>query len=286
MPVKIAAILRTSLAVLLVASVRASAQADSAIPFWQVEPRPGEDLLVVRRNAALLAMATARNNRVTIVKFDDDLENKCPTLTSLFYAAGDRVELLTPNFSIRDSAGTTTVQRKSNSIGDGFVVQNSTCRYLLTVRRYDRDGEVEKDLQIRRTPPPLPPIKVEQQEGLPANSPINPVIRTPEYKVKSDPIDLSGNSRDEKIGFEETHVRFEKPSYPLNFTGIAFFAPTTLTVYLANAERDLTIASESNFLTHDYKIEIKNPKAVLRIAVDKEFYSNGQWKNAYSVAGK
>jgi hypothetical protein len=286
MPVKIATILCTSLAVLLVASVRASAQADLAIPFWQVEPRPGEDLLVVRRNAALLAMATARNNRVTIVKFDDDLENKCPTLTSLFYATGDRVELLTPNFSIRDSAGTTTVQRKSNSIGDGFVVQNSTCRYLLTVRRYDRDGEVEKDLQIRRTPPPLPPIKVEQQEGLPANSLIDPIIRTPEYKVKSDPIDVSGNSRDEKIGFEETHVRFEKPSHLLNFTGIVFFAPTTLTVYLASVERDLTIASESNFLTHDYKIEIKNPNAVLRIAVDKEFYSNGQWKNAYSVVVK
>jgi hypothetical protein len=87
--------------------------------------------------------------------------------------------------------------------------------------------------------------------------------------------------RDDKIGFRETIVLFDNPSKPLSFTGIATFAPTTLTVYLANVEKDLVIASESNFLTHTYKIEIKNAQAALRISINKELYSNGQWVSAY-----
>jgi hypothetical protein len=88
--------------------------------------------------------------------------------------------------------------------------------------------------------------------------------------------------RDEKIGVSASTVLFVNPSNPLNFTGIAFFAPTTFTVYLANAEKDLTAASESNFLTHTYNVEIKNAQAALRISITKELYSNGQWVNAYS----
>lgn len=60
-------------------------------------PAPGEDAVVVRRNAVMNKMAEARNNRVTIVKFDDDIEAKCPTLTNLFFAAGNKLEWVTPS---------------------------------------------------------------------------------------------------------------------------------------------------------------------------------------------
>jgi hypothetical protein len=124
---------------------------------------------------------------------------------------------------------------------------------VLTVRRYDRDEEAEKEVQVRYI------------------SKINKGVFKPR----------PAGDRDEKIGFRETVIPFLNPSKLLNFTGIAFFAPTTFTICLANAEKDLTIASESNFLTHTYKVEIKNAQAALRISIHRELYSNGQWVNAF-----
>jgi hypothetical protein len=235
---------------------RAWAEPDPDVLSWLPQPGPGEDALVVRRNALMNKMAEARNNRVTIVKFDDDLETKCPTLTSLFFSAANRLELLTPNLSLRDAAGTVVYSEGSGaerSVAD-LVVENTACRYVLTVRRYDRDGDVEKEVQARDLP------KINK-----------------DWVFKAPPVGY----RDEKIGFGESTVLFDKPAKPLNFTGIAFFAPTTFTVYLASVEKELTIASESNFFTHTYKVEIKNPEAALRISINKELYSNGQWVNAF-----
>lgn len=87
---------------------------------------------------------------------------------------------------------------------------------------------------------------------------------------------------DEKFGFDEVVIPFVNPSQSLNFAGIAVFAPTTFTINLANVEKDISISSESNFLTHTYTVEIKNPQAPLRISINKELYSNGQWVNAYA----
>jgi hypothetical protein len=263
---------------LLSDSMRASAEPDADVRPWQIEPARGEDLLVVRRNAVLLKMAEAWNNRVTIVKFDDDIETKCPTLTSLFFSAGNWLELLTPNFSLYDAAGTTIYSERNSAEGKSadFVVQNAACRYLLTVKRYDRDGEVEKEVQVRQRRPS--PLKIERPASRAVESQNIPGIKSQVDRIHIDPGLLAG---DEKIGFTETTMPFDNPSKPLNFTGIAFFAPTTFTVYLANVEKDLTIASESNFLTHTYKVEIKSAQAALRISINRELYSNGQWVNAF-----
>jgi hypothetical protein len=234
---------------------RALAESDTDGLSWLPQPAPGEDALVVRRNAIMNKLVEVTNNRVTIVKFDDDVETKCPILTSLFFSTDKRLELLTPNFSLDDATQTTIYVEGNGPEGKSadVVVQNTACRYVLTVKRYDRDGDVEKEVQARDIPK------------------INRSFKAP----------LAGD-RDQKIGFRETVVPLENPLKPLNFTGIAYFAPTTFTVFLANAEKDLAIASESNFLTHTYKVEIKNAEATLRISIDKEFYSNGQWVNAFS----
>lgn len=233
---------------------RASAEPDADGPSWMPQPAPGEDALVVRRNAFMNRMAEAMNNRVTIVKFDDDTETKCPVLTSLFFSNDKKLEMLTPNFSLYDAAQTTVYSEGSGPEGSnsGFVVENTACRYVLAVKRYDQDGDVEKEVQARDLP-----------------------------KINHDFNVRPAKERDQKIGFREETVPLVNPSKSLNFTGIAFFAPTTLTVYLASVEKDLKIASESNFLTHTYKVEIKNAEAALRISITKEFYSNGQWVNAY-----
>src|SRR5438046_10661842 len=96
------------LIVLLGGGIRALAEFDGGIPPWEVEPRSGEDRLVVRRNAFLNEMAKGRNGRVTIVKFDDDSENRCPILTSLLFSAGGRREWLTPEFNLEHSSPPTT----------------------------------------------------------------------------------------------------------------------------------------------------------------------------------
>jgi hypothetical protein len=235
----------------------ASAEPDPDEPSWMPKPAPGEDALVVRRNAFMNKLAEARNNRVTIVKFDDDIETKCPTLTSLFFSAGNRLELLTPNLSLRDAAGTVVYSEGGGPDGSSadFVVENTACRYVLTVKRYDRDGGAEKEVQAIDLP------KIYK-----------------DWVFKASP---AGN-RNDKIGFSESSLRFDNPLKSINFTGTAFFAPTTFTVFLASVEKDLTIASESNFLTHTYKVEIKSAQAALRISINRELYSNGQWVNAFS----
>jgi hypothetical protein len=256
MPQKTLGIICAIFIALLGDGTRASAEPDPDVLSWLPDAGPGEDALVVRRNAVLNKMAEHRNDRVTIVKFDDDLEIKCPTLTSLFFSAGNQLELLTPNFSLRDAAGTVLYSEGNGQDASSadFVVGNTACRYVLTVKRYDRDGEAEKEVRVRDL------------------GKINK-----DWVFKAPP----AGDRDQKVGFSEVTVPLVSPSKPLNFTGIAFFAPTTFTVYLANAEKDLTIASESNFLTHAYKVEIKNAQAALRISINKELYTNGRWVNAY-----
>jgi hypothetical protein len=255
MPQKTLAIICAMFIALLCDATRASAEPDADGLSWLPEPAPGEDLLVVRRNAVMNKLAEITNNRVTIVKFDDDLETKCPVLTSLLFSTDKKVELLTPNLSLYDAAQTTVYSEGSgpeDSSAD-FVVENTACRYVLAVKRYDQDGDVEKEVQARD----LPKINHVFNARLP-------------------------QERDQKIGFRETIVPLVNPSKSLNFTGIAFFAPMTLTVYLASVEKDLKIASESNFLTRTYKVEIKNAQAALRISIVKEFYSNGRWVNAFN----
>jgi len=234
-------------------STQPSAEPDADGLSWLPQPAPGEDALVVTRNAIMNKLVEVTGNRVTTIKFDDDIETRCPTLTSLFFSTGDRLELLTPNFNLKDAARTTVYLEGSGpeEKSADFVVQNTSCRYVLTVRRYARDGEAEKEVLVSHIP------KIDH--------------------VKARPVE----DRDQKIGFRETVVSFVSPSKPLNFTGIAFFAPTTFTVFLANAEKDLIVASESNFLTRTYNVEIKNAQAALRISINKEFHSNGQWVNAY-----
>jgi hypothetical protein len=135
-----------------------------------------------------------------------------------------------------------------------FVIANMACRYVLTVKRYDRDVEVE-EVPVRYIPK---------------------ISRDGVFKPRA------ADERDEKIELRETVVSFVNPSKQLNFTGIGFFAPTTFTIFLANAEKDLEIASESNFLTRTYKVEIRNAQAGLRILINREIYSNGQWVNAFN----
>jgi hypothetical protein len=250
-------ILGAMLIVLLSDGTRASADTDVDVLSWLPQPAPGEDALVVRRNAVMNKLAEAMNNRVTIVKFDDDLETKCPILTNLFFSAGNRLEFLTPNLSLRDAAGTVVYSEGGGPVGSNadFVVENKACRYVLTVKRYDRDGDVENEVQARDLP------KINK-----------------DWVFKATP----AVERDQKIGFSESMIRFDGPSKPLNFTGTAFFAPTTFTVFLATVEKDLTIASKSNFLTHTYNVEIKNAEAALRISINKELYSNGRWVNAFN----
>jgi hypothetical protein len=233
-----------------------SAGSDPDAPPWMPDPGPGEDALVVRRNAFMNKLAEAENKRVTIVKFDDNLETKCPTLTSLLFSTGNRLELSTPNFSLHGTAGTYVYSQGNGSDSAEFVIRNAACRYVLTVNRYDRDGDVEKEVRARDL------AKIDQGWTF------------------LDTAGLKGD-RNDWIGLNEAIVPFDNPANPLNFTGIAFFAPTTFTVFLANTEKDLTIGSESNFLNHTYKVEIKNAQATLRISINKELYSNGQWVNAY-----
>ncbi|MDP1868252.1 MAG: hypothetical protein Q8L13_18190 [Bradyrhizobium sp.] len=257
MPQKVLGIVGAVFIGLLIDGSRASAEPDADVLSWLRQPAPGEDALVVRRNAVMNKMAEARNNRVTIVKFDDDTETKCPTLANLFFSAGGKLEWVTPNISLSDAAKT-TVYLEGGGPEDksaDFVIQNTFCRYVLTVKRYERDGEVEKEVLVRHIP------KIHRNEISKSRAPAD---------------------RDEKIGYRETVVRFLNPSKPLDFTGIAILAPTTITVFLANTEKDLKVASESNFLTRTYKIEIKNAQAALRISINREIYSNGQWVNAFN----
>jgi hypothetical protein len=234
---------------------QALAEPDADVLSWVPQPGPGEDALVVGRNAILNKLVEVTNERVTIVKFDDDVETGCPILTSLFFSTGKIIELLIPRHSLHDAAQTTVYAEGDGADGGnaGFVIGNASCRYVLTVKRYDRDGDVEKEVQSK---------------GI---QKVNKDFRAPS----------AVQTNDQKIGFSHAVIPLINPSKLLDFTGIASFAPTTFMVYLANADKDIAISSESNFLTRAYKLEIKNAQAALRISINREFYSKGQWVNAF-----
>lgn len=230
-----------------------SAEPEVDMESWLPKLKPGEDALVANRNILLNKMVERFDERVTIVKFDNDLETKCPTITSLFFSTGHRLKWLTPNSSLYDVNLYVNAGGADETSAD-VIVQNATCRYVLTVKRYEgREGD-EKVVPVKN----IPKIDGELFKPRPMKD------------------------RGDKGWFNEAVVPFADPSKPVNFTGIAFFSPATLTIYLANADKDLKISSESNFLAHSYTVEIKNPRAVLRISINKELYSNGHWTNAYA----
>jgi hypothetical protein len=92
---------------LLSDGTRSSAEPEGEALSWLPQPAPGEDASVVTRNAIMNKWLELTNKRMTTVKFDDDVETGCPTLTSLFFSTGNWLELLTPNFSLGDAAQTT-----------------------------------------------------------------------------------------------------------------------------------------------------------------------------------
>jgi hypothetical protein len=226
---------------------------ESDTSWWLPKLKSGEDALVANRNAVLNKMAEHFDKRLTIVKFDDDLETKCPVLTSLFSSTGSRLSWLTPNYSLYDARAYVD-GRGADKASASLVVENADCRYVLTVRRYEREEGEEKIVSVGEIP------EVGRERFVPR----------------------SVKAGDEKFGFDEVAMRYANSSHALNFTGLAFFAPTTFTINLANVEKDISISSESNFLSHSYTVEIKNPQAALRISIRKELYSNGQWANAYA----
>lgn len=254
-----------------------TAEQPTELPNWDIGAAPGEDLLVVRRNEVLGKFAKARNNRVTIVKFEDGTNIRCPTITSLLFSSGPTLEMFTPNFSLYEGDGVAIYPEGDLGANRrSVVVQNSQCRYVLDVKRFARDSEGKLvEVQLKRGAPPPQQIEPPAEKSAEHHD-------VPGLKRQGDRLHLNLREMDRQlVGFTETITNFELPAHNIDFTGAAYFGPTSFGIYLANAPRDLTLTSESNHLTHTYEINIGNAEAAVRIAIGKEIHSNGSWIGAW-----
>lgn len=79
--------------------------------------------------------ATSYQNRRTMtVMFDDRFDVLCPKVTSFVYSAGNRFELLTPNYSLMASETAVVINHNEEGGSDDITYQNRACRYIIAMK--------------------------------------------------------------------------------------------------------------------------------------------------------
>jgi hypothetical protein len=213
-----------------------------------------------------------QNNRAKFVDFDDPHRAACPRFTSLIYASGEKFEIVMPNiafagFSMRGGLGGSD----DGPNAEEFEFLTDRCRYIVTVKKFVITGDAEAEDPLHRGPSPAPP-----QARQPARPP-----------TLEGPVGTEGNKAvitddPARSGLMQIHVWFVSPTPNTQFTGLLYFSPKTMTVFLANAPKELELESRKNPASRSYELDIKSLDSRIRLSVKKEIYVNDSWIRAFN----
>ena len=227
-------------------------------------------------------LATIYGERTKHVDFEDPFDHKCPLATSLISSVGDRLGFIVPYYSLvnqPDRGGHVLFIRIGPENSPDFWYSNGTCSYTVAVKKFDinSDGETEVG------PKPVDRKRIQQQ--------LAEALRTGKTREKdlSTPIPIEeflpkapASTRPFDSGVNRMGVTFDSAVGRIDFSGILYFAPWSVSAYFVNVPKEWTLESRRNYALKAYEIDFSNATARLRFIITKEVYADGLWVKAFS----
>lgn len=227
-------------------------------------------------------LATIFGERWKQVDIEDPFDQRCPQVTSLISFAGDSLGIVVPSYSLFNQP-----DRGSSvffiSIGpensSDFSYSNGNCRYTVTVKRFDISSDGEREVG----PKPVDRQRIQRQiaEALKSAKTREKDLSTPipieEFLPKA-----PASTRPFDSGVNRMGVTFDSAVGRIDFSGILYFAPWSVSAYFVNVPKEWTLESRRNYALKAYEIDFSNATARLRFIITKEVYADGLWVKAFS----
>jgi hypothetical protein len=220
------------------------------------------------------AMARKFGERTKAVDFVDPFDQACPRGTILISSAGDRVGLIIPQSGSGDivEPGIPLMPHGPQNTPT-FVFGREDCKYTITLKKFDAESEKE-----------IPPAPVDRKA---IDAQIEKDLRAGNRLTTPAPIE-SGSAIEPKPirpyynGVSRMGVDFDSAGPKLDLSGILFFGPWSVTLYVVNVPAEAVLESRRNSELKAYEIEFRNSVARLRLVITKEVNVGGLWVKAFT----
>ena len=220
-----------------------------------------------------IGVITAREGgRSKSVMFSDDSDIPCPQVSSFIYSAGDRVTLVTPNFSLMGRETGTFLNHiaREQSRWEELTYQNRACRYVISVKKYVLKDKVETQLQQADFSKGFELLRKLERMG-------HPVV-----EGDDNPIEINGGRAILKLnkvdpaqaGITVNGVLYDNPDHNKEFDGLIYFGPRSFAVYLVDALA-YRLEYHKNDAGKSYDIDIIGPNTRLSLSLRKEILADG-----------
>jgi len=228
-----------------------------------------------------------QNSRTMTVVFDDRLDALCPKVTSFVYSAGNRFELLTPNYNLMESATGVVINHNEEGKSDDITYQNRACRYIIAIKKFVLKDNMEVQLRLPQQSrvPDLLKRLIENQRLIEQEKAASRPVTEDEHA--EDPVTIDGskaiiqmNNHDlGKAGNTSTRTAFDTSDIRKEFTGIIYFGPKSFTVFIADAPT-YRIDFHKDKANKSYEIEIVSSESRINLSLRKEVLANG-WTTVF-----
>ncbi len=227
-------------------------------------------------------LATIYGEKRKEIDIEDPFDQKCPQVTSLVSSVGDSLGFIVPYFSLvnqPDKGSSVFFAQIGPQNSPDFSFWNESCRYTVTVRRFDIHSAGETEVG----PKPVDRKRIQQQiaEDLKAGQTLGKTQSDPE-PVRPLPPDAPASTRPFDSGVTRMGMTFDSPMGRIDFAGILYFAPWSVAVHFVNIPKEWTLESRRNYALKAYEIDFSNATARLRFIITKEVYADGLWVKAFS----
>jgi hypothetical protein len=228
----------------------------------------------IQENAAVF------NNRSKGFSFEDEYDVGCPRFTSLIYSAGNKLQFITPTYSLFGLGAYTRDGYQANSTD--IIFPNDACRYIITIKKFAFfDG---KEMEV----PFFPRLTAEDIERLRVLRGVAPATRRAQpdpnsgVEVRNNRIILNMDKIDpDRSGTNEISFFFEPSSQRIDFYGMIYFSTKHFNTNIVNVSEGFRLEFRKNESIRAYEINYINPQARVYFSITKELLLNGVWTEVF-----
>jgi hypothetical protein len=219
------------------------------------------------------------NSRAMTLTFDDQLDVPCPEVTSFLYSAGNRFQLLTPNFSLIESNVGVVINHNEEDKLDEITYQNRACRYVIAIRKFALENGVQRQLHLPKESP-IPDLVKRLRAIATPKTPTHEQDAEIGAEIEGGKAIIRMNRVDPmRVGNTVTGTTFDTMNDRREFTGIMYFGPKSFTVFIVDAPT-YRISFYKDKVNRSYEIEIASPESHINLSLIKEVLGNG-WTTVF-----
>jgi hypothetical protein len=276
-PVRISQSITAAVAVLVIAGA-AAAYGDGAARHPSISREEIEKL-----------KAAQFNNRAQGSIFDDGYVVVCPQFTSLIHSVDQKLQFITPTYSLDGLGAYSRDGYQSNS--KEIIFSNRDCRYIITIKKFTSvDG-------IERETPLFPHLTTEEWRkllnvetqilGVPATRKEAPPVPSQSQSsgvvVQDNKIILDMNKIDpDRSGTNETSIYFSRSDNNIQFYGMIYFSPKWFRTNVVNVPKGFRLEYRRDEQNKAYELNYITPEARMQFSITKELLLDSSWTKVFA----